>query len=198
MDITFTVWGEPASKLRARTYTQLIKKGQYFKRITNTVTPDKTVEYEKRVRVASNRARVSAKLEPINDSVSVEAIAYMPLPTSWSKKRRTLAEMGVIKHVTKPDCDNILKAVLDGMSIGKHKKGLYNDDVQIVSATVVKRYSETPRTEIKVSIIKDFSKVYDICTRKSELYFKLKGESDVLFAVNSEQGQNLIKSMRER
>lgn len=197
MDIAFTVWGEPASKLRARTYTQLIKKGNYLKRVTNTVTPDKTVAYEKRVRIASNRARISAKLEPITDCVSIEVIAYMPIPTSWSKKRKTLAELGAVNHTTKPDCDNILKAVLDGMSVGKHKKGLYTDDVQVVSASVIKRYANTPRTEIKVSILRDYSKIYDICTRKAQLFFKIKGTDDVLCAVNSEQGKEIIENMRK-
>ena len=51
--------------------------------------------------------------------------------------------------VKKPDCDNIAKAILDALN------GLaYEDDSQIVSAVILKRYGFPARVEVMLYEIK--------------------------------------------
>lgn len=77
---------------------------------------------------------------------------YMPIPQYLSKikKNRLMLEKEV-KYVTKkPDIDNLLKAILDGLN------GIaYFDDGQVVKLSVEKVYSFNPRTEIEIKVIKE-------------------------------------------
>lgn len=62
---------------------------------------------------------------------------YLPIPQSWSKKRKAEAENQ--PHQLKPDIDNLLKALFDAAL--KEDSGIY-------SIRAEKRYSETPRIVI--------------------------------------------------
>lgn len=64
-------------------------------------------------------------------------VAYYAPPKSWSKKRR----QEVIGHLhrSRPDRDNIDKAVLDA---------LFDEDSAIAAGCIVKRWSLTERLEI--------------------------------------------------
>ena len=72
---------------------------------------------------------------------------YMPIPQYLSKvKKNRLTLEKEVKYVTKkPDLDNLLKAILDGLN------GIaYFDDGQVVKLSVEKVYSFNPRTEIEI------------------------------------------------
>lgn len=77
--------------------------------------------------------------------VEVKIRSYREIPSSkpaWFKKA---AAMALVVPLTKPDCDNTLKLVLDAMN------GIvYHDDKQIFKESYEAFYSETPRTEIEV------------------------------------------------
>ena len=76
---------------------------------------------------------------------SVRVMAFFEIPKSWSKKKRLQAISGELQHMSTPDCDNLFKIVADALN------GIfYDDDKQIVAASVSKHYSETPRVEIVV------------------------------------------------
>ena len=53
-----------------------------------------------------------------------------------------------IWHTVKPDRDNLDKLVLDTLS-----KKFWRDDCQVCDGRITKRYSEKPRTEIKIRIM---------------------------------------------
>lgn len=59
---------------------------------------------------------------------------YLPIPSSWSKRRR-LAMEGK-PHQSKPDIDNLVKSFLDA---------LCSDDAYVYSIQASKYYSEIPR-----------------------------------------------------
>lgn len=67
----------------------------------------------------------------------------MPIPESWSDKKKILAIRGDIPHIVKPDTSNMLKFYEDCMS-----KIIYKDDAQIIKLDPVKYYSTNPRTRI--------------------------------------------------
>lgn len=77
---------------------------------------------------------------------------YMPIPQYLSKvKKNRLTLEKEVKYVTKkPDLDNLLKAILDGLN------GIaYFDDGQVVKLSVEKVYSFNPRTEIEIKVIEE-------------------------------------------
>jgi len=80
---------------------------------------------------------------PIETPIELDVTFYMPIPASWSKKRRIEALNK--KHCTVCDVDNLLKTYLDCMN-----EIVYVDDRQIYKVTAVKRYDDNPRTVINV------------------------------------------------
>jgi len=82
---------------------------------------------------------------PIMGPVWVSLLVYLPIPSSWSKKRQYMALEGQIKPTTKPDLDNTFKLSADACN------GIvWHDDKQIVEASVAKFYSDRPRLVLTV------------------------------------------------
>ena len=113
-------------------------------------TPKKTLDYEKKVREAYLN-----EYQPLRwvDKEPLEMIvnAYFEIPKSASKKAKE--NMLLNEYPTKkPDFDNILKSIADALN------GMaYEDDCQIVSATVNKFWSESAKAEITIRSINDKS-----------------------------------------
>jgi Holliday junction resolvase RusA-like endonuclease len=103
---TFTVYGPPVGKERARTYTSDGK--------TRTITPDKTREFERQVGLHAFAAGMREPRDTKLWFVRVEAYKATKKPELW----------GTICDST-PDGDNIEKAVWDGL------KPYLGDDKQV-------------------------------------------------------------------
>ena len=131
--IAFTVIGAPVAKGRARS----THSGAHF-------TPAKTRNYENVVKTFAAAAMNGT--EPIDAPVSVSVAVFIQPPKSFSKKKMARALAGVLRPGTRPDVDNYLKAVLDGMN-----RLVFRDDCLVVSATVAKFYSSRPRLEVVVA-----------------------------------------------
>ncbi len=126
----FIIPGEPVAKGRPK----LSRYGTY--------TPKKTKEYEKHIR---EEWKKNGYKEPLRGAIKVDIIFHKGVPKSDSKAVRMKKILGQIKPTVKPDLDNYIKAVLDGLN------GLaWVDDSQIVEITASKEYSEKPRTEVMI------------------------------------------------
>lgn len=75
--------------------------------------------------------------------ITVNLTAYMPIPSSWSKKR-SIEVLGQ-PHTKKPDVDNISKIYLDILN-----GTAYADDAQICQLLCKKIYSDKPRVTIEI------------------------------------------------
>jgi Holliday junction resolvase RusA-like endonuclease len=129
--LSFTVPGIPQGKGRAR-----FGNGR-------TYTPAKTVAYESLIALAGQQAMKGR--DPIKSPIYLMVDAFFPIPKSWSAARRQKATSSLVWHVSRPDSDNILKAVGDGLN------GIvWDDDSQVAFAKVTKQYAETPRLVITV------------------------------------------------
>jgi Holliday junction resolvase RusA-like endonuclease len=134
--VAFTIPGEPVAKGRAR----FARKGNHV----STYTPEKTAKYENLVKLAAQEAMRGTA--PFTRPVSLLVQIFVSVPASWSKKRRDLALRGFIGATKKPDADNVLKALKDGMN------GIvYVDDARVTSIALSKQYGEIPRVEVRAS-----------------------------------------------
>lgn len=135
--IRLTIYGPPQGKARARTV-----KNRYTGK-TMSFTPDKTVFYEQLVRSEF----VIGGNKKMDGELTMKVKAFFSIPKSISHKKAALMDCGVIRPTKKPDADNILKIVADALN-----KVAYDDDSQIVSATVEKYYSNEPRVEVEIKV----------------------------------------------
>lgn len=131
--IEVIVHGTPVAKGRPRFNT---KTGR-------TYTDTKTATYENLVRLAFVEKYPDFK--PLEGALTLSVMACFPIPVSWSKKRRERAQNNRIYKTSRPDADNLVKSVCDGLN-----GVLWLDDAQIVNLHVYKMYSTYPRTEITV------------------------------------------------
>ena len=65
-------------------------------------------------KLALQHAAREGGIEPGDGPLVVGLVFYLPMPASWSKKKRN--DMLRRPHCQKPDLDNLAKAVLDGLS----------------------------------------------------------------------------------
>lgn len=81
------------------------------------------------------------------EAIKLTIIAYLDIPKSTSKKKREKMIRNEIRPTKKPDIDNIVKIILDGLN-----KLAYHDDTQVVELVVSKFYAEEPKVYVKVEI----------------------------------------------
>lgn len=139
LSLNFSILGTPTGKGRPRFY-----RGR-------AVTPKKTRDYETLVRHEAQQAlEHMVQLPNFEAPCEVTIDAYYSIPKSYTKKqRRQIAESGAwVVRPGKPDLDNAIKEILDGMN------GIvYRDDVQVVSLRAKKHWcegEELPRVDVKV------------------------------------------------
>lgn len=130
--VSFTVPGAPVGKARPR----FTKQGFVF-------TQKKTAGWEQLCKLAASDAMKGRP--PMECPVFVNIVATLPVPQSWSKKKRAAALAGELLPTVKPDADNLCKAALDACN------GIvYADDKQAVEVRIVKRYGSIPGTSVSV------------------------------------------------
>lgn len=107
-------------------------------------TPAKTRKYEAHGRLAAQLAM--GDQPPLDVPVKLTAIIELPVPNSWSGKRKAAALAGDIRPTSRPDLDNYLKAALDAIN-----EIVVRDDSLIVEIAATKTYSTNPRLVLTVA-----------------------------------------------
>ena len=133
--IRLTIPGAPTGKGRPK----VVKIGGF----TRMATPAKTVAYEGLVAHAAQQAMQGRPL--FDAAVGVNLFIDAAVPPSWSQKKQRMALAGEVLPTTKPDADNVVKAVFDGCN-----GVLWRDDVLVVDLRVRKRYAATPCVRVEV------------------------------------------------
>lgn len=129
--ITFTIPGKPFAKQRPRATRQ----GRVY-------TPQATVSFERQV----GQIAMPHFPEPLTGPVKVTVLASFEPPQSWSKKKT--AEHLNRPHIQRPDGDNLIKAVLDGLN-----RIAFADDAQVYEQTVRKVWGPAARTVVHIEAI---------------------------------------------
>jgi len=78
-------------------------------------------------------------VKPLTGALRLEVIFYMPIPQSYSHKKKL--DMEGIPHISKPDLDNLIKWIGDCAN-----NLLYSDDAIIAEIKAQKKYDNNPRT----------------------------------------------------
>jgi len=132
MMIEFVVPGNPRGKGRPR-----------FSRNGHAYTPAETAAYENLIALACKDAR--GDKGPFIGPVAMQIHVGKQVPASKPKRTKQAMLAGEIRPATKPDLDNVIKAVLDGCN------GVaYLDDKQIVELNATARYAETPGVRVVI------------------------------------------------
>lgn len=124
-----TIYVEPVGKARARTVRTRGGK-------TITYTPGKTVHAENLIR----------------DAILEEEIFFpKPLPlriiaTFYRSRPKALAKRFTLP-IARPDFDNYTKLLTDAL-----EKFIYEDDSQITTAIIRKRFGSPPRIELELEV----------------------------------------------
>lgn len=139
--ISLSVLGEPMGKQRPR--------ATFVAGHATIYTPKKTQGYE--ARFASAFAEKYPDKEPMQGAIKVSINAFFALSKAdfnskgEPNKKGTAKLQNEIMPTKKPDCDNIAKAVLDGLN------GIaFQDDSQVITLAITKNYSLRPRVEVYV------------------------------------------------
>lgn len=136
--IAFEVPGQAVGKGRPR----IGKVGAHARMFT----PAKTVNYESMVALAAHRAMAGA---PLIDGPCIARLRIeCQIPASWSGKKQRQAAAGEIMPTTKPDVDNVIKAIFDACN-----GVVWKDDVQVVDLVLSKRYTLAPRVFVAIEPI---------------------------------------------
>lgn len=141
--VCFVIPGVPVAKGRPRF--------RVFRGFVQSYTPKKTHLAEKNVKEAFQKAYPLFKpqLDMFTGPLRIDVRFYMPVPVSISKKKKN--ELYDHFHIIKPDIDNLLKTVCDGLN-----GVVWEDDKQIAKISCSKRYvveNEDPHTEVLVEEI---------------------------------------------
>jgi len=135
--IKMTIPGPPRGKGRPR-----------FTRTGHPYTPAETRTYEKEIGLRykeAARQEHQGPAEYMEGPVAVKIVACFPIPKRATKKEREAINRGQLSPTKKPDVDNVVKAVLDGLN------GVaFRDDAQVCVLNVIKLYSTEPRVTVLV------------------------------------------------
>lgn len=140
--IRFELHGEPVGWQRTGLRVITPKFGKPF---ASVYTPAETRACENALALA---AKVAMKGRgPLDGPLLLCVTAFMPVPRSWSQRKRDAALAGTVRPTVKPDWDNLGK-MTDAL------KGIvWSDDTQVVDGRVVKRYAENPRLRVEVCAV---------------------------------------------
>lgn len=128
MTVTFTIPGKPFAKQRPRET-----------RMGRVYTPAETVSFERTVGMIANPHFP----QPIEGPVRLTVIATFAPPASWSKKKT--AELLWRPHTQRPDIDNCVKAVADGLN-----RIAWADDGQVAEIVARKLWGTTEQTVVHI------------------------------------------------
>jgi Holliday junction resolvase RusA-like endonuclease len=107
-------------------------------------TPAATRKYEAHGRLAARQAMDGRP--PIAIPVRAEITVDLPVPASWSPRRRDAALRGEIRPTSRPDADNYIKSGLDAIN------GIVViDDSLVVEIAAEKRYAHVPQIAITIT-----------------------------------------------
>ena len=131
-----TITGEPVAAGRPR----FSSRGGFAK----AYDPKKSRDYKKMIKKQAMQ-QLPSDYEPFDCPIEVDIKIYRSIQKSVSNKEYARRLSNDVRPTVKPDADNYIKIILDGLN------GLvWLDDNQITDVAAHKYYSDKPRVEVEV------------------------------------------------
>lgn len=92
----------------------------------------------------------------LSGALTLELTVYRMYPSSWSRIKGERAMKGELMPDTKPDLDNYIKIVLDGIGLKGYPKIIFENDSQVVHITATKRFVRQTMVEGMDITIKEY------------------------------------------
>ncbi len=150
MKISFFIPGEPVAQGRSRMTTGKKTKIVNGKKVVikqagkpRMYDAPKSAAYKNMVSMVASQKMLDKKL--IEEAVSVIITVQKSIPRSWSKKKQAKAIEGSVRPIGRPDIDNYIKAVFDGLN-----GVVFKDDSQVTFIGATKQYSTTPGVSVVI------------------------------------------------
>ena len=137
---SFFADGDPKGQPRPRAFARGGKARVY--------DPGTAEGFKGSVAVAAKLAGLSGR--NIDGPISVRLIAFFRRPKAHYRKTGLRGDAPKF-HTSKPDTDNLAKAVLDALTV----IGSWGDDAQVANLYVEKRYGERAGVSAEVTVLED-------------------------------------------
>ena len=109
-------------------------------------TSNQTINYENWIK----QCYIEQSNKLLQGAIRARIEIYYSVPKSYSKRKIEAIKDGTDYPMKKPDCDNVVKIVLDSLN-----KIAYDDDKQVVELTVLKRWTfDKERIEFEMEEIR--------------------------------------------
>lgn len=139
--ILFEIMGEPVAQGRPRA-------GKTFTGKTVLYDPSKSRDFKQYVKLV---AAQNAPKELITGPIQLFVDVFRATPKRYQTgPKQALIEGGKLRPISKPDVDNYVKGIKDGLN-----KVIWQDDSQVVEMTVRKFYSLSPRVVVCIKYHED-------------------------------------------
>lgn len=136
LPITFAVSGEPKSQPRPKA----MRRGSFV----HIYTPATAKVWKGLV---ASAAKPFLSPVPIEGPLSLSLDFRFVRPKSHFTSKGALSKSARLAHTTKPDADNLAKAVMDALT----DAGLWKDDTQVVQLNVTKSYADTDGVTVRLA-----------------------------------------------
>ena len=140
MKIEFFASGDPKGQPRVKAS----RRGKFV----HIYTPKIADEWKLEVATAFALYRDQVPAE--YTGIEVHIAAYFRRPQSHygtGKNALIVKDAAPNNHASKPDCDNVAKAILDALTTA----GAWTDDAEVTTLAIIKRWSKTPGAQIRIT-----------------------------------------------
>lgn len=141
MPVSFTVSGDPKGQPRPRAFARRIGD-KYVARVFDAGTAE---AWKTQVALAATPARPA---EPFAGAVAMTISFVFRRPKSHYRTNGELKPTAPREFVSKPDADNLAKAVMDALT---QLGGFWRDDSQITELRVWKSYGREPGAIVSIA-----------------------------------------------
>lgn len=145
--IKIRVYGEPKGQPRPRAFARKMGDGKFVARVFESGTAEGWKSL-----IAAEAAK-HRPAEPISGPVWVDAYFVFARPKSHyrtGKRANELREDAPAWHTSKPDRDNLDKALLDALT---QLGGFWRDDCQVSAGVLQKSYGDRPGVMILIEAV---------------------------------------------